>query len=190
MALDESDMKAIQEMISGEIAKTQKGNQSGNQSGGDDDDEVRKIKEAEAKRKTSEAALKAAMTFNIKRDEFLEKNKDFLPESITTVIKGISGHTFKDEEDEANAYRKIIFDEIFENQENIDMMPDTCKARIQAYKKMADSDKAGAINGFYELVEMYLALKKGKAQSSFNAKGTSANQDEYTKRFEALGSKK
>lgn len=185
MALEEADIAKITEIVNGALDARQAKDTDKNDDK-DKDVDAATIKADEAKRRAAESALKSAMAFNINRDGFLESQKSFLPESIQTVIKGMQGRNYKDEIDEANAYRKIIFDEIFGEQKNIDIMPETAKAKIAAYKALADSDKAGKVGDYYELVETYLALKKGMAQSSFNNKGSSAS-DNYTKKFEQLG---
>lgn len=185
MALEEADIAKITEIVNGALdARQNKGADKDDDK--DKDIDAATIKADEAKRRAAESALKSAMAFNINREGFLESQKSFLPESIQTVIKGMQGRNYKDEIDEANAYRKIIFDEIFGEQKNIDIMPETAKAKIAAYKALADSDKAGKVGDYYELVETYLALKKGMAQSSFNNKGSGAS-DNYTKKFEQLG---
>lgn len=185
MALEEADIAKITEIVNGALdARQNKGADKDDDK--DKDIDAATIKADEAKRRAAESALKSAMAFNINREGFLESQKSFLPGSIQTVIKGMQGRNYKDEIDEANAYRKIIFDEIFGEQKNIDIMPETAKAKIAAYKALADSDKAGKVGDYYELVETYLALKKGMAQSSFNNKGSGAS-DNYTKKFEQLG---
>lgn len=189
MALEEGDITQIADMITKALAANKGGDKGGDNKGDGGELDPEAIKAAEAKRKASEARLKSAMTFNIGRDAFLEKHKSLLPESVATVIKAMSGRNFKDEEDEANQYRKIIFDEVFGEQANIDLMPETSKAKIATYKALADSDKAGRITDFYELVEMCLALKQGKAQKEFN-ENDGNQQSDYTKRFEQLGQSK
>lgn len=185
MALEEADIAKITEIVNGALdARQNKGADKDDDK--DKDIDAATIKADEAKRRAAESALKSAMAFNINREGFLESQKSFLPESIQTVIKGMQGRNYKDEIDEANAYRKIIFDEIFGEQKNIAIMPETAKAKIAAYKALADSDKASKVSDYYELVETYLALKKGMAQSSFNNKGSGAS-DNYTKKFEQLG---
>lgn len=184
MALEEADIAKITEIVQGALAaKNGTGDDDKNKN---DDVDAQKIKDDEAKRRAAESTLKSAMAFNIGRDGFLESNKAFLPESIQTVIKGMQGRNYKDDIDEANAFRKIIFDEIFGEQKNIDIMPESAKAKINAYKALADSDKAGKVSDYYELVETYLALKKGMAKASFNNNGSSSS-DNYTKKFEQLG---
>lgn len=187
MALEEADIAKITEIINGALeARDDKGNDKGDGGVKVNDLDAEKIKADEAKRRAAESALKSAIAFNVNRDSFLESQKSFLPDTIQTVIKGMAGRNYKDEIDEANSYRKIIFDEIFSEQKNIDIMPDSAKTKIAAYKALAESDKAGKVGDFYELVETYVALKKGMAQSSFNNKGAGGT-DNYTKKFEQLG---
>lgn len=192
MALEESDITTITQIVNDAIAKGNgnKGNGGGNGDDGDDGDDIQRIKDEEAKRKASEAALKSAMGFNLTRDAFLNDNKAHLPESIGTVIKGLAGRQYKSEREEADNYRKIILDEVFETQKNIDIMPESAKSRISAYKALADSDRVEKAGEYFELVDTFLTLKKGIAQKEFNKNGTgNGEKDAYAQKFADLGKK-
>lgn len=185
MALEEADIAKITEIIKAELA--QGGGKKTEPGDGKDEDEITRIKAEEAKRVARESDLKSAMSFNLTRDGFLKDNERFLPSTIATVIKGLSGRTYKDEQEQANTYRKIILDEIFDDTKNIEIMPASAKERIAAYKGMADTDRVNASGKYYELVETFLALKKGMAQKDFNNKGTDGATSEYMARFAKLG---
>lgn len=185
MALEDADIEKITEII-----KTTVTGIVGEKDGGAKDkdaDEIARIK-AEAERQAQNAsALKSALSFNLSRDAFLKDNDKYLPATIATVIKGLAGRTFKDDVEQADTYRKIILDEIFDDLKNIEIMPSSAKDKIASYKGMADTDRVAQSGKFYELVDTFLALKKGMAQKEFNNKGSDNSDDPYMARFAKLG---
>lgn len=194
MALEEADVNQITEIINKALDARQGhngnggGNGNGNGSGGSDNDDVAKIKADEEKRRMNEQALKSAMGFNLTRATFLSDNKAHLPQTIDTVIKALSGRQYKSEKEEADNYRKIILDEVFEEQKNIDIMPESAKTKISAYKALADSDRVERAGDYFDLVDTFLTLKKGMAQKEFN-KGGGNESNAYADKFASLGDK-
>ncbi len=191
MALEESDIATITQIVNDAIAKGNgnKGNGNGNDGNGNGNggDDIERIK-ADAERKArEESALKSAMGFNLTRASFLADNKQHLPGTIETVIKALAGRQYKSEQEEADNYRKIILDEVFETQANIDLMPESAKSKIAKYKSMADSDRVNHAGEYFELVDTFLTLKKGIAQKEFNKNGTGGGSDAYAQKFADLG---
>lgn len=191
MALDENDIAKITEIVQnslkGNNGDGNGGNNGGGNNGGDDDStDPAKIKAAAEAAKAKETVLKSAMAFNLGRDKFMEDNKKFIPEGVVTVFKAYATRTYANEIEQANNYRKVIMDEIFADQKNIDTMPESAKARIQTYKTLAESDKLDKAGEFFDLVDTFLTIKKGQAQAEFNNAGK-GNDDEYSKKFQSLG---
>lgn len=193
MALEQADLDAIRQMIIDENAKA-KGDNKGDGKGDDgnkkpdvnDDDDVAKIKaEAEAK-KTAEEQLKNAIAFNLSRDSFIESNKKFIPEGVATVFKAYASRNFGSEIEQADNYRKVILDEIFGDQKNIDVLPESMKSEIARYKSLPESDKIKQSGKYFVVVDTFLTIKKGMAQKEFNNVGGSGATSAYSERFAKL----
>ena len=191
MALEQADLDAIRQMIIDENAKAKgdnkgdgKGDDGNKKPDGNDDDDVAKIKaEAEAK-KTAEEQLKNAIAFNLSRDSFIESNKKFIPEGVATVCKAYASRNFGSEIEQADNYRKVILDEIFSDQKNIDVLPESMKSEIARYKSLPESDKIKQSGKYFVVVDTFLTIKKGMAQKEFNGNGgntSSAYSDRFAK---------
>lgn len=191
MALEQADLDAIRQMIIDENAKAKgdnkgdgKGDDGNKKPDGNDDDDVAKIKaEAEAK-KTAEEQLKNAIAFNLSRDSFIESNRKFIPEGVATVFKAYASRNFGSEIEQADNYRKVILDEIFSDQKNIDVLPESMKSEIARYKSLPESDKIKQSGKYFVVVDTFLTIKKGMAQKEFNGNGgntSSAYSDRFAK---------
>lgn len=189
MALEQADLDAVKQMITEALA--------GNKSAGDDkgndgnkkpdanDDDIAKIKaDAEAK-KNAEEQLKNAIAFNLSRDSFIESNKKFIPEGVATVFKAYASRNFGSEIEQADNYRKVILDEIFGDQKNIDVLPESMKNEIARYKSLPESDKIKQSGKYFVVVDTFLTIKKGMVQKEFN--GNDGNTSSaYSERFAKL----
>ena len=189
MALEQADLDAVKQMITEALANNKgdgdgKGDDGNKKPDGNDDDDVAKIKaEAEAK-KTAEEQLKNAIAFNLSRDSFIESNKKFIPEGVATVFKAYASRNFGSEIEQADNYRKVILDEIFGDQKNIDVLPESMKSEIARYKSLPESDKIKQSGKYFVVVDTFLTIKKGMAQKEFNGNGgntSSAYSDRFAK---------
>lgn len=191
MALEQEDLDKIRQMIVEENAKAKgagdgKGDGDGKKSdGNNNNDDVAKIKaEAEAK-KNAEESLKSAIAFNLSCDSFIESNKKFIPEGVATVFKAYASRNFGSEEEKADNYRKVILDEVFGDQKNIDVLPESMKNEIARYKELPESDKIKQSGKYFVVVDTFLTIKKGMAQKEFNGNGGKASSA-YSDRFDKL----
>lgn len=181
------------------LADAQKGDGNGGNGGGEGGDkkpgnqfseeEVRRLAEEEAKKRGHEESLKGAIGFNLGLDAFLEKNKAFLPEKLTDMIKIAKDKTFSSETERARSMQKIILDEVLAKQEVIDLLPESLKSKVNLYKTYAEDEKQKRAFEFYDLVETIVLLKRGQSENGFNKQGKNAQNTEYNDKFLALGEK-
>lgn len=180
MALEQADLDAVKQMITDALAGN-KGDEKDKDNGADDAEKIKA--EAHAK-KTAEENLKSAIAFNLSCDGFIESNKKFIPEGVATVFKAYASRNFGSEEEKANNYRKVILDEVFGDQKNIDVLPESMKSEIARYKNLPESDKIKESGKYFVVVDTFLTIKKGMAQKEFNGNGgntTSAYSDRFSK---------
>lgn len=104
--------------------------------------------------------MKSAIAFNLSMGNFIESNKRFIPEGVATVFKAYAGRDFGTEEEKANNHRKVILDEIFGNQKNIDVLPESMKNKVSVYKNLPEPDKIKQAGKYFELVDTFLTIKK------------------------------
>ena len=183
MALEQADLDAVKSMI----AEAFKANSEskGNEGNEKDNNDVEKIKADAEKAKSEQETLKSAIAFNLSMGNFIESNKRFIPEGVATVFKAYAGRDFGTEEEKANKHRKVILDEIFGNQKNIDVLPESMKNKVSVYKNLPEPDKIKQAGRYFELVDTFLTIKKGMAQKEFN--GTEGNTSSaYSDRFDKL----
>lgn len=189
MALEQADLDAVKQMITEALAGNKsagddKGNDGNKNSDGNDGD-IAKIKaDAEAK-KNAEEQLKNAIAFNLSRDSFIESNKKFIPEGVATVFKAYASRNFGSEIEQADNYRKVILDEIFGDQKNIDVLPESMKNEIARYKSLPESDKIKQSGKYFVVVDTFLTIKKGMAQKEFNGNDRNTSSA-YSERFAKL----
>lgn len=188
MALEQDDLDRISEMVTAAIAKSQADNKGDGKNKSDDgqdgDDGVAKIKADAAAKKSAEDKLESAIAFNVGCDAFMESNKKFIPEGVATVFKAYASRKFGSQEEKADNYRKVILDEIFADQKNIDVLPESMKSEISRYKDLPESDKINQSGKYFVLVDTFLTIKKGMAQKEFNGtdgKAASAYSDRFDK---------
>lgn len=130
----------------------------------------------EKEKESSLNQIQESIKFNISIADFAEKNKSLLPEEAGKILAAVAGKTFKDDNEKANTLRKTFLDSFLERQENLENMTGSMKARAEAFKALAESDKERKSNEFWDLVEIGVALKAGarKAEALKKINGGSA----------------
>ncbi len=141
---------------------------NGGQGGGDDAGKAKTVTEEAKALDTAEKAAAVALgqiqesvKFNMSVKDFVEKNKNLLPDEAVKILTTIGTKTFKDDNERANTTRKSLLESFLEKKENIDVLTPSLQARAEQYKALAESDKEKRSAEFWDLAETGLALKLG-----------------------------
>lgn len=142
-------------------------------------DQAREELQFEKSNQASLAQIQEAVKFNITIKDFVEKNKDLLPDEASKILSMIDAKTYKDDGEKANITRKNLLDCFLEKQENLSPMTSSMKLRAAAYKELAESDKQKRSAEFWDLAETGLVIKAGvkKAQALNIVNGVNADED-------------
>lgn len=149
-------------------------------------DDVQKKAREQAEAAAREKALEAAVRFNLGAKSFLEQYKDFLPATCAGILEEVDKKTFSNEEAKARNLQKNLLSAYLSEQENLDMLPDTLKARAMEFKKLADDDKEKAAPNFWDVLKLGVDRKQllkqaeeaKKANSGQTPRGSSVEEFE------------
>lgn len=195
----EEQKAAVAEMVANQVKAAQEaakqGAEKGEQNKGDQKTIAQQIKEEieasksksivdEAKdalkndreKEVSLNQIQESVKFNISISDFVEKNKELLPEEASKILPAVAAKTFKDENEKANTLRKTFLDSFLEKKENLEVMTPLMKARAENFKGLAESDKERKSGEFWDLVEVGVALKQNarKAEALNKINGVTA----------------
>ena len=138
--------------------------------------------EADKSNAASLTQIQSSIKFNLSINDFVEKNKNLLPEETSKILSTAKDKFFNNDNERANTIRKNILDTFLEKQENIDSLTVYLANRAADYKSLAETDKEKRSSEFWDLVETGVALKSGikKAEAlnkinGGNAAGSSGN---------------
>jgi hypothetical protein len=138
--------------------------------------------EADKSNAASLTQIQSSIKFNLSINDFVEKNKNLLPEETSKILSTAKDKFFNNDNERANTIRKNILDTFLEKQENIDSLTVHLANRAADYKSLAETDKEKRSSEFWDLVETGVALKSGikKAEAlnkinGGNAAGSSGN---------------
>jgi hypothetical protein len=143
---------------------------------------VQKAREELEQEKNANVALsqiQQSIKFNLSIGDFIENNKELLPEEINKVLASVNAKTFRDDNEKANSIRKNLLDSFLSQKENIDCLIPSLASRANQYNALAESEKEKRSSEFWDLAEVGVALKLGarKSQSLNRLNGVIAGED-------------
>jgi len=142
-------------------------------------DEAKAAVDAEKAADVAISQVQESIKFNLGVQDFIEKNKNLLPEESPKILAAVATKTFKDDNEKANTTRKNLLDSFLEKQENISILTTSMQARANYFKSLAESDKEKRSVEFWDLAEVGVALKAGarKAEALNRINGVNAGDD-------------
>lgn len=129
-----------------------------------DADKVRGALEEKARQEAATARMQSAIKFNLGVSQFVADNKDLLGELAEGLVKVVNEKQFSDEERKAAALKKNLLEDFFSRQENMDAVPEELKARVMAFKALADDEKEKRAPDYWDTLTLTLGQKKMAAQ--------------------------
>lgn len=155
--------------------------------------EAKKNMADQSNQQEAQADIERALGFNMSIKKFAEDYKAILPSSVNSIIETANGKTYTSAIAKANDIRKALLDAYLEIQGNIDGLPESMKAKANAYKALTEDAKLAKSGSFWEIVEIGADLAKAKARanavSKANGSGNGGEESAFRSRFLSLGDK-
>lgn len=155
--------------------------------------EAKKNMADQSNQQEAQADIERALGFNMSIKKFAEDYKAILPSSVNSIIETANGKTYTSAIAKANDIRKALLDAYLEIQANIDGLPESMKAKANAYKALTEDAKLAKSGSFWEIVEIGADLAKAKARanaiSKANGSANGGDESAFRSRFLALGDK-
>ena len=157
-------------------------------------DEAKRNMERQSNQEESQANIESAVAFNMNISAFADKYKDILPASTKSVIETAMGKTYASKIAQADEIRKAIIEAYLEVQANVEILPDSMKAKANAFKALTEDAKKEKSGQYWEIVEVGAELqtskKRAEAVNRANGNGNGNGEDNaFRAKFLSLGDK-
>lgn len=155
-------------------------------------DVARRKIDAEKAEKEESAEIEDAVKFNLSISDFVEKNKNILPEETAAIIKTANERNYKNSTEKANAIRKGIIDAFIKYKENIEKLPASMKSEVARFESFTEKEKEAQSKRFWSIVEVgaeYKILSRKAEQLQNNGGISTAENSAFEQRFLDLGKK-
>lgn len=158
--------------------------------------EAKKNMEKQNNQDEDQAKIEKAVGFNMTISAFADKYKDILPASTKSVIETAMGKNYASKIAQADEIRKAIIEAYLEVQANVDSLPDSMKAKANAFKALTEDAKKEKSGQYWEIVEVGAELQTSKKRAEAvnrangNGNGNGNGEDNaFRAKFLSLGDK-
>lgn len=117
------------------------------------EEKVRKEKEAKAAADKEKQIYLEAFKYNSTLKQFIEENKDFLPENLGAIIDALQTKQYTGDVEKANELKRAVIEQYIKTQANLDNLPDSLKAKAEAFAEFTTQEKLNRASEFYDIVE-------------------------------------
>jgi len=117
------------------------------------EEKVKKEKEAKAAADAEKKIYLEAFKYNSTLKQFVEDNKDFLPENLGAIIDALQTKQYTGDVEKANELKRAVIEQYIKKQENLDNLPDSLKAKAEAFAEFTTQEKLNRAAEFYDIVE-------------------------------------
>jgi hypothetical protein len=130
-------------------------------------------KEKEAKKQKD---TEAAVAFSLMGDLFQKENKDILPSETSKIFEAAKNEKYENKIQQSNAIKSALVQSFFRLQDNVDMLTDNQKEKLQDFLKLTkDAKEQDAAFIYSEIMEPTLLtlkrIKKAEQIAKINANG-------------------
>jgi len=158
----------------------------------DDDDELKRAEEEVKRRKEAKNAKElekerylAAFKWNATIKDFLKENKEFLPENLEDIINVLEAKTYANDVEKAQELKRAVVEQYIKNQANIDILPESLKAKAEKYSGFTTKEKLERAPDFYDIVETGIHTAKNiKKAEAIEKSGNIGGEKDAVKEYE------
>lgn len=159
-------------------------------------DEVDSLKQAEEEVKKRHAAKNAedlekerfleAFKWNSTIKDYLKDNKEYLPENLEDIINILSAKTYANDIEKAQELKRAVVEQYIKSQENLDILPDSLKAKAEKYAGFTTKEKLDRALDYYDIVETGIHTAKNikKAEAIEKSGGIPSAERDVIKEYE------
>lgn len=159
----------------------------------DAEDKVKKEKEAKEAADAEKKVYLEAFKYNSTLKQFIDDNKDFLPENLGAIIDALQVKQYTGDVEKANELKRAVIEQYIKKQENIDNLPDSLKAKAEAFAEFTTQEKLNKAGDFYDIVETgihtaknikkFEAMEKGGGNPDGDAKSAAQEYEDKMLQF-------
>lgn len=189
MALEQADLDAIKEMISGivdEKIKPQGQSKGDDGDGGDDDARAaaQKQLEKENAQRAHDTQIADSVKFNGTIATFVKENIDLFGGELGEKLLDILSSQTKNETEvgRANEYRKSLIDQFISSQKNLDVLTAAARGEVEKYKSLSQDEQRKQSAKFWNTivdsgVEIQKQMKKARQIAIAKAGGVDEKKE-------------
>lgn len=143
------------------------GNNKGGVRGDDLRDKVSREREEERKKQESAKSIEDILTFNLTVGNYIQDNKEVLPEEFEEILKMAEKENFDSAADKANAIKASFIEAFFSIEKNVELLTKSQRTQLEDYLKLTKNGREAAASSLYTnlfepTVEMVKRLKKAE----------------------------
>lgn len=135
------------------------------------EEEVRKRKAEKNQADMEKERFLEAVKWNAGLKEFLANNAEYLPENLADIINVLEAKTYTDDVEKAQELKRAVVEQYIKHQENIEILPDSLKAKAEKYAGFTTKEKLETAPEYYDIVETGIHTAKNIKKAEAIEKG-------------------
>lgn len=150
------------------------------------EEEVRRKKEAKTAEELEKERYLDAFKYNSTVQDFLKDNAEYLPESLADIINILQAKTYANDVEKSQELKRAVVEQYIKIQENLDMLPESLKAKAEKYAGFTTKEKLERAPEFYDIVETGIHTAKNikKAEAIEKSGGLPTKEKDAIQEYE------